>query len=132
MGSTHVTRHIDAPRSEVYRALVDAEAIGRWKVPDGMSSVVHEHDGREGGRFRISLTYDGEGVGKTQGRTDTYHGYYVTLVPDERVVEVDEFESDDPALSAPMTVTITLADEDGGTRLVAVHEGIPDGVPAED
>jgi uncharacterized protein YndB with AHSA1/START domain len=130
--TTHVTRHIDAPRAEVYRALIDAEAISRWKVPDGMSIVVHEHEARERGRFRISLTYDEKGVGKTQGRTDTYHGHYLTLVANEKVVEVDEFESDDPAMTSPMTITITLTDEDGGTRLDAVHEGVPASVPVAD
>jgi uncharacterized protein YndB with AHSA1/START domain len=130
--TTRVTRHIAAPRGEVYRALIDADAISRWKVPDAMSIVVHEHEAREGGRFRISLTYDGEGVGKTAGRTDTYHGHYETLVENEKVVEVDVFESEDPAMRNPMTITIRLADEDGGTRLDAVHEGLPDSVPAAD
>jgi uncharacterized protein YndB with AHSA1/START domain len=130
--TTGVTRHYDASRSAVYRALVDVEDIARWKVPDGMSIVVHEHEAREGGRFRISLTYDGPGVGKTTGRTDTYHGHYVHLVPDELVVEVDEFESDDDSLAVPMTITLTLRDEDGGTRLEAVHEGLPPSVPAAD
>ncbi|MCW2807810.1 MAG: polyketide cyclase [Marmoricola sp.] len=130
--TTRVTRHYDASRSAVYRALVDAEDIARWKVPDGMSIVVHEHEAREGGRLRISLTYDGPGVGKTTGRTDTYHGHYVRLVPDELVVEVDEFESDDDSLAVPMTITLTLRDEDGGTRLEAVHEGLPPSVPAAD
>jgi uncharacterized protein YndB with AHSA1/START domain len=55
------------------------------------------------------------------------------LVPDQKVVEVDEFETGDPALSGPMTITVTLADaEDGGTELVAVHEGLPPGVREED
>jgi len=91
--TTRATRHIAAPRHEVYRALIDADAISRWKVPDGMTIDVHEHAGREGGTFRISLTYDEMlGEGKTSARTDTYHGHYETLVLDERVVEIDEFE----------------------------------------
>jgi uncharacterized protein YndB with AHSA1/START domain len=53
-------------------------------------------------------------------------------VPDEEVVEVDEFETDDPALRGEMTITITLADAGGGTDLVAVHDGLPDGVPPAD
>ncbi len=131
--TTTTTRHLAAPRPGVYRALIDPDAISRWKVPDGMSIVVHEHEKREGGRFRISLTYDGAGVGKTEGSTDTYTGHYVELVQDERVVEVDEFESDDPVMSAPMTVSLTLSDDpDGGTLLVARHEGVPDRVPAAD
>jgi hypothetical protein len=44
-------------------------------------------------------------------------------VPDERVVEVVEFETADPALRGEMTITIALADADGGTEVLAVHEG---------
>jgi uncharacterized protein YndB with AHSA1/START domain len=130
--TTRLTRHITAPRSEVYRALLDPVAVVHWKVPPGMTSEVHEWDAREGGRLRVSLTYTGDGVGKTTAHTDTYSGYFAELVPDEKVVEVDEFETDDPALSGPMTITVTLADADGGTELVAVHEGLPDGVRPED
>jgi Activator of Hsp90 ATPase homolog 1-like protein len=50
----------------------------------------------------------------------------------EQVVEVDEFETEDPALRDPMTITITLADLDGGTELVAVHDGLPPGVAPAD
>jgi hypothetical protein len=31
-----------------------------------------------------------------------------------------------------MTMTITLRDRDGGTELLAVHEGVPPGVAPED
>jgi uncharacterized protein YndB with AHSA1/START domain len=133
MPSTRVSRHIDAPRALVYRALLDAQAIARWKVPDGMTCHVHELDAREGGMIRVSLTYDEPtGTGKTTAHTDTYHGRFVTLVPDERVVEIDEFETTDPALLGAMTITITLADRDGGTDLLAVHEGLPRGVSPAD
>ena len=131
--TTRLTRHITAPRSDVYRALLDPVAVVHWKVPGGMTSEVHEWEAREGGRLRVSLTYSGGGVGKTTEHTDTYSGYFAELVPDQKVVEVDEFETDDPALSGPMTITVTLADAaDGGTELVAVHEGLPDGVREED
>ena len=131
--TTRLTRHITAPRSDVYRALLDPVAVVHWKVPPGMTSEVHEWDAREGGRLRVSLTYSGDGVGKTTAHTDTYSGYFAELVPDQKVVEVDEFETDDPALRGPMTITVTLADAvDGGTELVAVHEGLPSGVREED
>jgi uncharacterized protein YndB with AHSA1/START domain len=131
--TTRLTRHITAPRSDVYRALLDPVAVVHWKVPPGMTSEVHEWDARQGGRLRVSLTYSGDGVGKTTAHTDTYSGYFAELVPDQKVVEVDEFETDDPALRGPMTITVTLADAvDGGTELVAVHEGLPSGVREED
>jgi uncharacterized protein YndB with AHSA1/START domain len=53
-------------------------------------------------------------------------------VPNERVVEIDEFETADPALQGEMRITITLFDEDGGTGIVGVHEGVPPGVALSD
>lgn len=134
MYSTQVSQHVSASRPTVYRALLDADAIARWRVPAGMSSYVHEFDAREGGSFRVSLTYDApDGTGKSASHTDTYHGHFRRLVPDEQVVEVFEFETADPALSGTMTMTTTLTDADGGgTDVLVVHDGVPDGVPVAD
>ena len=54
------------------------------------------------------------------------------LVPNEQVIEVDEFETEDPALRGEMTITVTLADADGGTDLLAEHAGLPRGVSTAD
>jgi uncharacterized protein YndB with AHSA1/START domain len=94
---------------------------------------VHAFEPHEGGAFRISLTYDAPtATGKTTAHTDTYHGRFVKLVPNAQVVEVDEFETDDPALRGEMTITITLADGNGGTDVLAVHEGLPRDVSPAD
>jgi uncharacterized protein YndB with AHSA1/START domain len=131
--STRVSRHVNAPRSAVYRALLDADAITRWRVPAGMTSQVHEFDPREGGAFRVSLTYDAPGkAGKSASRTDTYHGHFARIIPDRQVVEVIEFETADPALGGAMTLTTTLTDVDGGTEILVVHDGIPASVPPAD
>ena len=128
-----MTRLLKAPRSVVYRALLDPQAVAVWKVPPGMRSEIHEFDARPGGAFRVSLTYEEQsGVGKTTARTDTYHGRFAELIPDEKIVELIEFETSDPAMAGEMTITTTLADEDGGTRLTAVHAGLPPGVPESD
>jgi uncharacterized protein YndB with AHSA1/START domain len=133
ISSTKVSRRVNAPRARVYSALVDPEAIARWKVPSDMTCHVHEFEGREGGTFRISLTYDAPNrEGKTTAHTDTYHGRFVKLVPNELVVEADEFETTDPAFQGEMSITITLADADGGTDLVAVHDGLPSGLSTTD
>jgi uncharacterized protein YndB with AHSA1/START domain len=133
MSSTRISRRINAPRSSVYHALLDVHAVAVWMVPTGMTSHVHEFDAREGGSFRISLTYDAPtGIGKTTGHTDTFHGRFLKLVTDEQVVEVVEFETTDPALRGEMTITIALVDADGGTDVVAVHDGLPRGLPAAD
>ena len=133
MTATRIRRLLRAPRDRVYAALLDPAAIARWKVPAGMTCVVHELDAREGGAIRVSLTYEApDRLGKTRGRTDTYRGRFVTLVPGELVVEVDEFETDDPALRGVMTTTIRLADAGADTELVALHEGLPPGVAEAD
>jgi uncharacterized protein YndB with AHSA1/START domain len=129
-----LSRRIGAPRSVVYRALLDADAVQRWMVPDSMTSQIHQFDGSVGGAFRVSLTYDvPTTAGKTSARTDTFHGRFVTLVPDTKVVQVVEFETDDPALKGEMTITYELADAvDGGTDLVGLHEDLPPGVAPAD
>ena len=73
MSSTRLTWHLRAPRERVYRALTDACAIGRWRVPPGMRSEVHAFDVRVGGAIRVSLTYDDpDAAGKTGARADTW------------------------------------------------------------
>jgi uncharacterized protein YndB with AHSA1/START domain len=75
MSSTRISCHINAPRADVYRALLDPLAVAKWKVPDGMNCHVHAFDSREGGSFRISLTDDEpSGGGKTTARTDARGG----------------------------------------------------------
>lgn len=124
---------MNAPRALVYRAFLDPHAVATWMVPDGMTSRVHAFDAREGGAFRVSLTYDSPAAaGKTTAHTDTYHGRFVRLVPDEQVVEVVEFETADPAMQGEMTITITLADAAGGTDVLAVHDGLPPGLSPAD
>jgi uncharacterized protein YndB with AHSA1/START domain len=133
MSSTRISRCMNAPRAVVYRALLDARAVATWMVPTGMTSHVHAFDPREGGSFRISLTYDAPtGTGKTTAHTDTFHGRFLKLVPNEQVVEVVEFETANHALRGEMTITITLTDADGGTNLHAVHDGLPAGLSSVD
>ena len=124
--ATQISRLIRAPRSAVYRALVDPEAVRRWMVPDGMTSEIHSFEPREGGGFRISLTYDRPTTaGKTSSRTDSFHGRFVELVPDTKVVQVLEFETEDRALLGEMTITYTLVAAPDGTYLTGLHENLP-------
>ena len=133
MSSTRVSRHIEASPSRVYAALIDASDISRWKFPDGMTIDVHEFEGREGGRFRVSLTYSMPSqMGKTTPHTDTYHGYFKELVPNKRVVEVIEFETTNPAMRGEMTTTVELLEIDGATHLTALHESLSPGVSPVD
>ena len=128
-----MSRHIRAPRARVYAVLLDPVAVQQWMVPDGMTNEVHEFDAREGGAFRISLTYDEPTrSGKTSAHTDTHHGRFVRLVPETEVVQLVEFETDDPELRGEMTISYTLTDVGDGTDVVSIHEGIPAGVSPAD
>jgi len=53
-------------------------------------------------------------------------------VPDQRIVELIQFETTDPALQGTMTITTTLTDVDGGSELIAAHEGLPPGLSPRD
>jgi uncharacterized protein YndB with AHSA1/START domain len=130
--ATRVRQRVNAPRASVYRALLDPGAVARWMVPDGMTCLVHAFEPREGGRLRISLTFEAPNeTGKTTAHTDTYHGTFVKLVPDEQVVEAIEFETEKPALQGEMTIAFTLADADGATEVLAVHDRLPPGLSPE-
>src|SRR3954465_1573142 len=68
----------------------------------------------------------------TSAHTDTYHGRFIKLVPNELVIEVVEFETADPALQGEMTITFALADADDGAEIRAVHDALPPGLSAAD
>ena len=138
MARTLVSRLIAAPPDAVYAALLDPAAVARWKVPDGMSSEVHEWEPTVGGRFRVSLTYDAAPAGGEAGRgksapdTDTYSGRFLELKPNELVAESIEFETDREDLSGEMIVRTVLRPVQGGTEVEIDHEGLPEGVAPAD
>jgi uncharacterized protein YndB with AHSA1/START domain len=133
MYDLRLTQLVLAEPGAVYAALLDPVAVATWRVPTDMTADVEEWEPREGGRFRVSLTYRAEDrAGKTDGATDTYAGEFARLVPDEQVVERLAFETDDPALEGSMTMTWSLRAADGGTEVELLHEGIPDVVPPDD
>ena len=134
VSTTRIRQLVNAPRTKVYNALIEADAIVQWMVPDGMTGHVHGFESHEGGNFRISLTYeDPNATGKSSAHTDTYHGRFTELVPNEKVVEVVEFESADPGMQGEMTITFTLSDAPGGkTELSAVHDRLPPALSAAD
>ena len=133
MSTTRLNRRLTAPPATVYCALTDARAVSTWMVPTGMTSQVHQFEPHIGGSFRISLTYDAPTeAGKTTAHTDTYHGCFIDLVPNERVVQVMEFETANPTIRGEMRVTFILRDADGETDLIAVHEDVPPGISPAD
>ncbi len=136
--STQVTQLVRAPREAVYRAFLDRDMVAVWQHPENMRLHMHSFDPSEGGTFRISLAYqdvkespDGKG-GKSSGDTDTYHGRFERLVPPTTIVQMIEFETDQPEFAGEMCVIVSLADVDGGTEVAYRCEDIPPGVRPED
>jgi uncharacterized protein YndB with AHSA1/START domain len=133
--STNVSKIIRAPRHAVYKACLDPGALAKWRVPDNMTARVHAFEAREGGVYRMSLSYRNPQQspgGKTSEDTDTFQGRFVELVPDEKIVEAIEFESHDPGFAGEMKMTTRLADTKNGTEVTILCEGLPSGVRPED
>ena len=107
----------------VYRAFLDPEAMAKWLPPNGFTGKVHQLDARVGGTYRMSFT------NFTSGKSHSFGGEYLELVPNERIRHTDKF--DDPNLPGEMIVTVTLKKVLVGTEVNITQEGIPDAIPAE-
>jgi uncharacterized protein YndB with AHSA1/START domain len=126
---------IKASPQKIYQAFLDPEAIASWRPPEGMKCHIYEFNGREGGTFRMSFGYadkDHEVRGKTSEHEDVFKGRFMELIPDKRIVELIEFESDDPAFAGKMTITTTLVPVPGGTEVTFLAENVPAGIKPED
>jgi uncharacterized protein YndB with AHSA1/START domain len=128
------SRIIAAPRSAVYAALVEQDALAAWLPPDGMRASFERFDPRPGGSYRLTLTYQdaADAAGKTTTDTDVVEGRFVELVPDVRVVQAVDFASDDPAFAGTMTMTWRLTDVEAGTLVEFIADDVPAGISAED
>ena len=80
-------------------------------------------DARVGGSYKMSFT------NFSSGKSHSFGGEYLELVPNELLRWTDRF--DDPNLPGEMTVTVRLKTVSVGTDVQIVQEGIPDVIPAE-
>jgi uncharacterized protein YndB with AHSA1/START domain len=116
-------RVLRATPERIYRAFLDADAMAKWLPPNGFTGKVHHLDAKVGGTYKMSFT------NFTTGKSHTFGGTYLELVPNERIRYTNKF--DDPNLPGEMQTSITLKKVSCGTELSAVQEGIPDVIPAE-
>jgi len=134
-GTLCISRTIRASPQAIYQAFLNPEAVASWRPPEGMKAQIYAFDPREGGAFRMSFEYLGADHavrGKTSEHADIFHGRFLKLVPDERIVEQVEFESDDPAFAGTMTLTTTLTAVPGGTNVTIRCENAPKGIRPSD
>jgi uncharacterized protein YndB with AHSA1/START domain len=112
-----------ATAERIYKAFLDADAMVKWLPPNGFTAKVHHMDAKVGGSFKISFT------NFTTGKSHSFGGQYLELVPHERLRYTDNF--DDPNLPGEIRVTVTLKKVSCGTDVNIVQEGVPDVIPAE-
>ena len=108
---------------KVYRAFIEADAMAKWLPPNGFACTVHQLDAKVGGTHSMSFR------NFTTGKSHSFGGKYLELVPGERLRYTDKF--DDPNLPGELQVTVTLKQVSVGTEMNIVQEGIPDAIPAE-
>jgi uncharacterized protein YndB with AHSA1/START domain len=116
-------RVLRAAPDRVYRAFLDPDAMVKWLPPNGFTGKVHHLDARVGGSYRMSFT------NFTTGRSHSFGGNYLELVPHERIRYSDTF--DDPNLPGEMHATIVFKRVFCGTDVTITQEGVPDVIPAE-
>jgi uncharacterized protein YndB with AHSA1/START domain len=116
-------RVLRAKPERVYRAFIDADAMAKWLPPNGFTGKVHQLDAKVGGIYRMSFT------NFTTGKSHSFGGKYVELVPNERLRYTDSF--DDPNLPGEMQTSVVLKKVSVGTEIKIEQKGVPDVIPAE-
>ncbi len=111
-------RVLRAKPDRIYRAFLDPDALAKWLPPNGFTGKVHQLEARVGGTYKMSFT------NLTSGKSHSFGGEYLELVPNERIRHTDRF--DDPNLVGDMQVTVTLKEVPLGTDVTIVQEGVPD------
>jgi len=113
-----ITREFDAPRHLVWRAWTTPELVARWWHAKRGEVTVVEIDLRVGGHWRqVMVTDNGTEVG--------FHGQYLEIVPDERLVSTEVYEGLPDGVSEEdgATVnTVTFAEADGRTTMTLLIE----------
>ncbi len=125
MGTNTIRLHrvVRATPERLYRAFLDADAMVKWLPPNGFTGKVHHMDATVGRTFKMSFT------NFTTGKSHSFGGQYLELVPHERIRYTDNF--DDPNLPGEIHVTVILKKVFCGTEVNIVQEGVPDVIPAE-
>ena len=108
---------------KVYRAFIEADALAKWLPPDGFVCTVHQLEAKVGGTYRMSFQ------NFTTGKSHSFGGEYIELVPNQRLRYTDKF--DDPNLPGEIQVTVILKKVSLGTELNIVQDGLPDVIPLE-
>ena len=97
--------------------------MAKWLPPNGFTGKVHQLDAKLGGTYKMSFT------NFSTGKSHSFGGTYVELVPNERIRYTNKL--DIPGLSDEMQTTVQLKEVFCGTELNVTQENIPAAIPAE-
>ncbi|HEV7640599.1 MAG TPA: SRPBCC family protein [Gaiellaceae bacterium] len=108
-----ITREFDAPKHLVYKAWTTPELVKRWRHAKRGEVTLAEIDLRVGGKWRWVMIADG-------GFEVGFHGEYLELVPNERIVSTEVYEGLPEGVSEEEAATVntaTFTEADGRTTL---------------
>ncbi|HKB87019.1 MAG TPA: SRPBCC family protein [Ignavibacteriaceae bacterium] len=123
MSTISLHRVFKAAPEKIYRAFLDADAQAKWLPPNGFTCKVHHLEAKVGGTYKMSFT------NFSSGKSNSFGGKYLELIPGEYIRYSDQFE--DPDLPGEMITTITIKQVSCGSDVAIVQEGVPDVIPAE-
>jgi uncharacterized protein YndB with AHSA1/START domain len=125
---------IRASAATVYEAFATAQAMESWLPPEGMSATMLSFAFREGGGYRLRLTYNQpqHSPGKTSENADEVEVRFVKLAPESRIEQAVTFASDDPAFGGEMRMSWVLESRAEGTLATVRCENVPEGIRPED
>lgn len=105
-----------------------------WLPPEGMTGKMLAFAFREGGGYRLRLTYgDRRGApGKTSDDTDEVEVRFAKLVPHEQIEQIVTFKSNDPAFAGEMRISWSFESAESGTIVTVRCEDVPAGISPED
>ena len=128
------SRLISASPEAVYRAFAEPGGMEQWIPPNDMTGTMAHFDFREGGSYRMRLTY-GESrraQGKTSEDSDEAEVHLTRLEDGRRIEQEIFFESEDPAFFGIMGMTWTFQPEGNETLVTIRAENVPEGIRSED
>lgn len=128
------SRFISASPQTVYRAFVERRAMEQWLPPENMFGKMLKFDFREGGSYRMRLTYlpQEQGRGKSSEDSDEVEVRLTKIEAGRRIEQEVTFESEDSAFSGVMYMIWTFEPLDEGTLVMIRAENVPKGIRPED
>ena len=137
--SVVIERTFDAPVERVWQLWTDPEQFKEWYGPSGATITVADFDVRVGGTRKVCMEVESPAgamvmwfVGKHLEVVEHQRLTYTEAMADEAGNTISPAQRGMPAEHPTMTeVRVQFAAEDGRTRMVMTHVGIPAGSPGE-